>query len=140
MPRKPAMTSLLNGQAVNVRFGSTSVTCSLGLIFRNARAQAAPPKPPPITTMRAADCARDGEGKANDAAVAAMPRTTFLRVVIRRSASMNTFSEDGAAATGGLTPELRFRSSQAVAATSDANFGIKGALATYDSSAALNSK
>ena len=29
------------------------------------------------------------------------------------------------------SPELRFRSSQAIAATSDANFGIKGALATY---------
>jgi hypothetical protein len=27
--------------------------------------------------------------------------------------------------------ELRFRSSQAIAVTSDANFGIKGALATY---------
>ena len=30
-----------------------------------------------------------------------------------------------------LSLELRFRSSQAIAATSDANFGIKGALATY---------
>jgi hypothetical protein len=27
--------------------------------------------------------------------------------------------------------ELRFRSSQTIVATSDANFGIKGALATY---------
>ena len=57
-------------------------------LVASARAQAAPPKPPPITTMRAADCAWDGHGKANDAAVVAMPRTTFLRV-IRRSASMS---------------------------------------------------
>ena len=33
--------------------------------------------------------------------------------------------------------ELRFRSSQAIAATSDANFGIKGALAIIFSSAAF---
>jgi len=38
--------------------------------------------------MRAADCAREGHGKTDDAADAAMPRTTFLRV-IRRSASMS---------------------------------------------------
>src|SRR5262245_24957977 len=34
----------------------------------------------------------------------------------------------------------RFRSSQTFAAPSDANFGIKGTLALYDSSAALNPK
>jgi hypothetical protein len=62
----------------------------LGLIFRKARAQAAPPKPPPITTTRAADWAWDGQGKANVTAVVAMPRTTFLRVVLSRSVSMNT--------------------------------------------------
>jgi hypothetical protein len=33
---------------------------------------------------------------------------------------------------GYLLLELRFRSSQAIAATPDANFGIKGALATMD--------
>jgi hypothetical protein len=32
---------------------------------------------------------------------------------------------------GSLEPELRFRGSHDIAATSDANFGIKGALATY---------
>jgi hypothetical protein len=62
----------------------------LSLIFRNARAQAAPAKPPPTTTMRAEACAREGSGNATDAAVVAMPRTTFLRVVIGRSACMNT--------------------------------------------------
>ena len=90
MSRKPAITSLLNGHAVKVRLASTSVTCSLGLILRKARAQLAPPNPPPTTTMRAADCAWDGEGKANDAAAVAIPRTTFLRVVIGRSAFMAT--------------------------------------------------
>src|SRR5258708_9947860 len=74
----PAITSLLKGQATKVRFGSISVTCSLASRFRNARAQLAPPKPPPITTMRAADCANDGHG--NAAADAAMPKATSLRV------------------------------------------------------------
>src|SRR5580692_5796176 len=77
MPRRPAITSLLNGQAVKTRLGSTSVTCNLEAILRKARAQAAPPKPPPITTTRAADWAKDGQGKANEAAAAANPRTTI---------------------------------------------------------------
>src|ERR1700737_4820799 len=88
------MTLLLNGQAVKVRFGSTSVTCSLGSIRRSARAQLAPPKPPPITTMRAADCANEGRGNVSDAAVAAMPQTTFLRV-IRGSASISIIRLSG---------------------------------------------
>src|SRR5258706_734732 len=90
MFRKPAITSLLNGQAAKVRFGSISVTSSFGSIRFNARAQLAPPKPPPITTMRAVDCANEGQAKAHEVADAAMPRTTFLRV-IWRSASMSTF-------------------------------------------------
>src|SRR5207248_3088503 len=88
--RNPAITSLLNGHAVKVRFGSISVTSSVGSIRRSARAQLAPPKPPPITTTRARDCAWEGQGKVNAAAEAAIPRTTFLRV-IRRSACMSRF-------------------------------------------------
>jgi len=49
----------------------------------SARAQLAPPKPPPITTIRAADWASEGQEIDSDAAVAAMPRTTFLRVIWR---------------------------------------------------------
>src|SRR5450432_255579 len=91
MSRKPAITSLLNGQAVKIRFGSISVTSSPGLIRLSARAQPAPPKPPPITTTRAADRAIAGQGSVSDAADAAMPRTTFLRV--RRNAFMSIFPE-----------------------------------------------
>src|SRR5215212_11182030 len=94
MLRKPAMTSLLNGQAVKVRFGSISVTCILLSIRLSARAQLAPPKPPPMTTTRAPDCARVGHGKVKAAAEAAMPATTFLRV-IRRNASMSGCSVSG---------------------------------------------
>src|SRR6186713_755898 len=65
------MTLLLNGQAVKVLFGSTSVTWNFGSIAFSARAQLAPPKPPPITTTRAAACAKAGSGKASAAAVAA---------------------------------------------------------------------
>jgi hypothetical protein len=63
-----------------MRFGSINVTCSLASSFRSARAQLAPPKPPPITTIRAADRANDGHGKTAAAAEAAMPRATALRV------------------------------------------------------------
>src|SRR6516164_8904915 len=65
------MTSLLKGQAVKTLFASTSVTCSFASRRLNARAQAAPPKPPPTTTTRPADCAREIDGRANDAADAA---------------------------------------------------------------------
>src|SRR6516165_10477882 len=81
MPRKPAITSLLNGQAVYIRFGSTNVTCSFGSVRCNVRAQAAPAKPPPITTTRAETCARQTDGNASDAADAAMPETAPRRVI-----------------------------------------------------------
>ena len=68
------MTLLLNGQAVKVLFGSTSVTCSFGSIAFSARAQLAPPKPPPITTTRAAACANAGSGNASAVTVAAPRR------------------------------------------------------------------
>jgi hypothetical protein len=74
---------LLKGQAVKVRFGSISVTCSLGSVRLSARAQLAPPKPPPTTTTRAADWASKGPANVREAAVAAMPRTAFLRVIWR---------------------------------------------------------
>src|SRR5579872_2301942 len=44
-----------------------------------------------MTTTRADDLAKDGQGKANEAAAVAMPPTTCLRVAIsRRRESMNT--------------------------------------------------
>src|SRR3954454_3585067 len=74
------MTSLLKGHAVKIRLGSINVTSNLGSIRRSARAPLAPAKPPPITTTRAADCARAGRAKA-EATDAVMPPTTFLRVI-----------------------------------------------------------
>src|SRR6202051_973353 len=85
----PAITSLLNGQAVNVRFGSISVTCSFASSLHKPRAQLAPPKRPPIMTIRAADCANEGYGTAEAAADAAMPKATSLRVG-RRVTSIST--------------------------------------------------
>src|SRR5215204_6055622 len=75
------MTLLLNGQAVKVLFGSTSVTCNFGSICFSARAQLAPPKPPPMTITRAADCANAGSGNANAVAVAALPATNSRRLM-----------------------------------------------------------
>src|SRR4029453_5075263 len=43
----PTITELLNGHAVNVAFGSTSVTAIFGAVWRRARAHLAPPKTPP---------------------------------------------------------------------------------------------
>src|SRR6478609_6173245 len=75
------MTLLLNGQAVKVLFGSTSVTCNFGSIAFSARAQLAPPKPPPITTTRAAACAKAGSGNASAAAVAAPALLNSRRLI-----------------------------------------------------------
>src|SRR5215471_20437060 len=50
MSRCTAMTSLLNGQAVNVEDASTNVTLIRGSSRLSARAQVAPAKPPPTTT------------------------------------------------------------------------------------------
>src|SRR5882757_1887245 len=50
MSRSPAMTLLLNGQAVKVWLASTSVTVRRGSSALRARAQLAPAKPPPTTT------------------------------------------------------------------------------------------
>src|SRR5437763_6651646 len=80
MSRMPAITSLLKGHETNVRFGSISVTCNPSFRRFNARAQAAPPKPPPITATRGADCANEGDGNAEASPTAAMPRTASLRV------------------------------------------------------------
>src|ERR1700750_501909 len=46
------MTPLLNGQAMNVGFASTSVPVMRGSIRLMKRAQVAPAKPPPTTTTR----------------------------------------------------------------------------------------
>src|SRR5262245_10129308 len=70
--RRPPITALLNGHAVNVAFASTSVTAIRGSACRRARAQLAPAKPPPTTTTRGpAPCARAGIGRS--AAEAATP-------------------------------------------------------------------
>ncbi len=87
MSRRPAITALLKGQAVKTLFGSISVTCSLASSRFKARAQAAPPKPPPMTTMRAEAWARAVDGRANDAASASPPRMASLRL-IRRNPSI----------------------------------------------------
>src|SRR5262245_20763913 len=83
MVRRPAITSLLKGQAVKTLSASISVTWSHASNRFNARAQAAPPKPPPTTVTRPADWAREIEGRANDAADAEMQRTAFRRVTGR---------------------------------------------------------
>src|SRR5437879_2679335 len=75
------MTLLLNGQAVKVLFGSTSVTCSFGSIAFSARAQLAPPKPPPITTTRGAACENAGSGNASAVTLAALPPTNPRRLM-----------------------------------------------------------
>src|SRR5215468_11805085 len=75
----PAMTRLLNGQAVKVRLASTSVMLIRASSALRARAQLAPAKPPPITTTRpAAPCASAGIG--NKAAAAAADFMTSRRV------------------------------------------------------------
>src|SRR5215468_3175933 len=75
----PAMTRLLNGQAVKVRLASTSVTLMRASSAFSARAQLAPPNPPPITTTRpAAPWASAGIG--NKAAAAAADFMTSRRV------------------------------------------------------------
>ena len=69
MSRWPAITSLLNGQAVKVALGSTSTTSMRGSERRRKRAAVAPPKPPPITTTRGAVWARAMKGVQSRAAV-----------------------------------------------------------------------
>src|SRR6266516_1961018 len=77
------MTPLLNGQATNVRFASTSVTVMRGSMRLMRRAQVAPPNPPPTTTTRPA-CAMAGSG--SNIAPAAAALTNSRRLV--RSAVM----------------------------------------------------
>src|SRR6266436_155602 len=80
----PVMTRLLNGQAVKVRLGSTSVTLMRASSALSARAQLAPANPPPITTTRpAAPWASAGVG--NKAAAAAAADFMTSRRVGRRA-------------------------------------------------------
>src|SRR5579859_7186046 len=63
MSRRPAITSLLIGQAAKIAFGSTRVTLSRGSVRLRKRAAVAPAKPPPTTTMRGgAPWATNGRG------------------------------------------------------------------------------
>src|SRR5438876_1184523 len=78
------MTALLNGQAVKIALGSTSVTASRGSKLFKVRAQVAPAKPPPSTTTRpAAPCDSAGRNDhATQGAIAARARNA--RRVSRR--------------------------------------------------------
>src|SRR6266478_8601485 len=82
MSRTPAITELLNGQAVKLGFASTSVTSNRGSARCSARAQVAPPNPPPRRTMRALACARVGPAS-NAAETAATPPRRNVRRVSR---------------------------------------------------------
>src|SRR5262245_17688938 len=74
------MTPLLNGQAMNVRLGSTSVTLMRGSIRLRKRAQVVPAKPPPTTTARPpVPCAIAGSGSMA-AEAAAVPLRKSRRV------------------------------------------------------------
>src|SRR5215831_15563323 len=89
MSRRPAMTSLLNGQAVKVEDASTSVTLIRGSSRLSARAQVAPANPPPTTTTRPPTFwARPGrENSAAEAPAAAvlMKSRRLLRLSIMTS-------------------------------------------------------
>src|SRR5262249_47600452 len=80
MSRSPAITELLNGQAVKTGFGSTSVTSKRESARRNTRAQVAPPNPPPSTTIRGFACATEGAASPAAAPTAA-PVRNARRVV-----------------------------------------------------------
>src|SRR5580658_2365440 len=81
MSRSPAMTSLLNGQAVKVRLASTRVTAMRGSSRLIARAQVAPAKPPPTTTTRPPPfCATAGIGRMTAVAPAAPTLRTSRRL------------------------------------------------------------
>ena len=66
---------------MKVGFGSTSVTSNWGSARRSARAQVAPPKPPPMMTMRGLAWLSDSLGE-NATAVAAPIRKARLVVLI----------------------------------------------------------
>src|SRR5215831_10639207 len=89
MSRRPAMTSLLNGQAVKVEDASTSVTLIRGSSRLSARAQVAPAKPPPTTRTRPlAFWASPGRGNSAAEAPAAavlMKSRRLLRLSIMTS-------------------------------------------------------
>src|SRR5215475_6143042 len=81
MSRIPAMTPLLNGQAVKIRLVSTSVTATSEPSSRLIRrATVAPAKPPPITTTCGIAWAMAGRATTADATMAAAPPTKLRRV------------------------------------------------------------
>src|SRR5215470_1919009 len=85
MSRMPAITPLLNGQAVNVRLDSTSVTAMFRSSFFSARATVAPAKPPPTTTTCGAACASAGRGNSDAAAADASTLRRVMAVMIALS-------------------------------------------------------
>src|SRR5271165_3802639 len=93
MLRRPAITALLNGQAVKIGLGSMSVTSNRGSARRNARAHVAPANPPPRMTMRAFACAKDGFG--NSATAAAAPLRNARRVAPITAEPSMLFSHPG---------------------------------------------
>src|SRR5215831_8791132 len=91
------MTLLLNGQAMKVLFGSTSVTRSLASALRSERAQLAPANPPPITTTwGAAPCATAGACGRPAAPATASDEASSLRRLIPGTAEQNKSGGRGA--------------------------------------------
>src|ERR1700730_16266375 len=81
MSRRPAITALLKGHAVKVGLCSTRVTSNRGSARRSARAQMAPPNPPPMTMMRALACDRHGFGSSTIAATALLRRARRVALI-----------------------------------------------------------
>src|SRR5262245_36714363 len=85
MSRSPAITPLLNGQAVNTRFDSTSVTAVRGSSLFSVRAAVAPANPPPTTTTCGAACASAGRGNSDAAAAEARTWRRVMAVMLAPS-------------------------------------------------------
>ena len=109
------MTALLIGGAVYTAFASISVTAMRGSAWRSARAHLAPPKPPPMTTMRGAvPCDSSGDGNSEAAAPAAATdvrnwRRSAVAPDISESVPINPTSFRGAskAREPGMTESIR---------------------------------
>src|SRR5499426_718197 len=85
MSRSPAITPLLNGQAVKIRFDSISVTAVRGSSFFSVRAAVAPANPPPTTTTCGAACASAGRGNSDAAAAEARTWRRVMAVMLAPS-------------------------------------------------------
>src|SRR5262245_8915746 len=100
MSRMPAITPLLNGQAVKMRLVSTIVTAIVLSRALTPRATVAPAKPPPTTTTWGADWARLGRGNTpatapNAAAPFRMPRRVVDGLMAASSTLLGVPGRDG---------------------------------------------